>query len=146
MSSTTAPRLMLRRTRLLQRQHPSRRYASTQEVASNAASKGKEVASEAQSKASQGLSRVNSSAGSVVSGASQRVGGAVERIGGRTGRLINFVQSTSIFSCSWYAGVGAQLVPHGKRTSIKLVLHPPLPNTVIMRTCSLSLDLAKSRR
>ena len=146
MSSTAAPRLMLRRTRLLQRQAPSRRYASTQEVASNTASKSKEVASEAQSKASQGLSRVTSSAGSVVSGASQRVGGAVERIGGRTGRLINLVQSMSTLLCSWQTRVGAQLVRHvvRKRDSIKVVLHPPLSNTVGIRACPHSLNLAKS--
>ena len=95
MSSATTPRFILRHTRFVGRKTP-RRHASTQEAASNAASKTKETASNVQSKASQGLSKVSSSAGPAISGATQRVSGLVSRIGGRTGRLISYVECAYI--------------------------------------------------
>ena len=73
-----------------------RRYESTSAKASEAAAKASETAQNFQSKATEGLSKVSSSAGPAISGAVKGLGNTLSKIGGRTGRLIAFVESTSI--------------------------------------------------
>ena len=70
------------------------------EAAKQNVSKAQSAAAENMSKAQQGLSRVASSAGPAITGAAKGLASSLSKVGGRTGKVVNFVESTCGAPCA----------------------------------------------